>query len=250
MNSFKSKILKFLQAHPKIFNPLWEYLYWPFVKHDKLDEGFDGTATDVFTRIHDSNYWGSGESVSGPGSEIAFTKNLRGKLSALFSEKALESMFDAPCGDCNWVSKVAFPSGFHYMGGDIVEALVERNKYSVNFSNPSISATFKVFDIRKDELPDVDIWLCRDVFFHMPTSDILLALNNFKRSKIEYLLTTNFYFPTKNIDAVSGGYRHINLCLDPFNLPKPLSSYSDYVIPHAPRYLELWHRDQLENLKF
>jgi hypothetical protein len=250
MRKLKQNILILMQTFPKIFNPFWEYIYWPLFGKKTPDKGFSGSAQEVFTSIHGKNYWGSGESVSGPGSEIRFTENLRANLSTLISDIELKSMIDAPCGDCNWISKVNFPSGFSYTGGDIVEPLINENRGSVSFLSQSVVPNFTVFDIRLDELPDVDLWLCREVFFHMPNKDILMALKNFKKSKIKYLLTTNFYFCPENTDSKSGGFRPINLRIEPFGLPKPLASYSDFVIPHAPRYLELWHRDQLESIVF
>ena len=74
------------------------------------------------------------------------------------------------------------------------------------------------------------MWLCRDVLFHLPTKDVLKVIENFKKSSIEYLLTTNFYFQSKNLDIKPGGFRFLNLHLKPYNLPKPLANITDFVI--------------------
>jgi len=64
-------------------------------KHDSIE--------DRFTEIYKSNYWGSKESVSGIGSTLIYTENLRSKLPDLFQLYSIKSIFDAPCGDFNWM---------------------------------------------------------------------------------------------------------------------------------------------------
>ncbi len=39
-------------------------------------------------------------------------------------------------------------------------------------------------------LPKADLWLCRDVLFHLPNKDVITVLANFANSEIPYLLTT------------------------------------------------------------
>ena len=73
----------------------------------------------VFQRIADVNHWGNRESVSGDGSTLAYTHNLRHELAKFLRSFRVVSMFDAPCGDFNWMQAVDFPTGFAYLGGDI-----------------------------------------------------------------------------------------------------------------------------------
>lgn len=55
----------------------------------------------VFSEIFKTNKWRSTESVSGAGSELKYTANLRKHLPALFEELGVKSVLDAPCGDFN-----------------------------------------------------------------------------------------------------------------------------------------------------
>ncbi len=53
----------------------------------------------VFSNIWRNNYFGSGESLSGPGSTLEQTANLRQKMPAMFDEYNIKLVFDAPCAD-------------------------------------------------------------------------------------------------------------------------------------------------------
>ena len=61
---------------------------------------------DVFQGHADRNYWGNRESVSGDGSTLAYTHNLRHELAKFLRAFRVVSMFDAPCGDFNWMRAV------------------------------------------------------------------------------------------------------------------------------------------------
>ena len=74
---------------------------------------------DVFEHIFRENSWGSAESVSGPGSEIARTAEYRRALLSWLERERIESMFDAPCGDLNWLPEVLALHPMRYIGGDI-----------------------------------------------------------------------------------------------------------------------------------
>ena len=81
-----------------------------------------------FNFIYQNNLWGSEESLSGPGSSLVLTKNLRSKLPKLIRSYKIKSLYDAPCGDLNWM-KYLFPVlKIQYIGGDIVKKLIEDHK--------------------------------------------------------------------------------------------------------------------------
>jgi hypothetical protein len=107
--------------------------------------------------------------------------------------------------------------------------------------------SFRRLDIVEGPLPKADLWLCRDVLFHLPNKDVITVLANFANSEIPYLLTTTYTFPKRNEDVRPGGFRFINLQLPPFLLPPPLSRIEDFVAPEPPRYLGLWSRDQVKS---
>lgn len=127
-----------------------------------------------FRRYALTNRWKEKETVSGPGSTVKYTENLRKELPRLFEKFEIRSMLDAPCGDYNWMRLVERPK-VQYIGGDIVAELVEDN--NARYANDN--TRFILCDILKDELPVVDLWMCRDVLFHFPYADIFRTLRNF-----------------------------------------------------------------------
>ena len=142
---------------------------------------------DVFEKIYDSNFWGSDESKSGPGSQIESTESVRESLPKLFEKYNIKSVLDAPCGDYNWMKTVE-KNGIKYIGGDIVPKIVRANNKNYKDENTS----FKVIDITSDEIPQVDLIICRDCLQHLSQKNAKKALKNFKESGSKYLLVTNY----------------------------------------------------------
>jgi hypothetical protein len=172
----------------------------------------------IFTeQLYQSNLWPIQESISGPGSDLAYTKPIRIELPILAAELGVSSILDIPCGDFNWMQTVNFGS-CKYIGADIVEELVSRN----NQQYASNGRKFIKLNIVSDELPTVDLVLCRDLFVHLPNGDIVKALNNIRKSRSKYVLTTSHLLTTKNYDIFAGQYRPINLLLPPFSFPAPI----------------------------
>ena len=169
----------------------------------------------MFTSIYDHpTGWGSTESKSGVGSELKSTKKLRQELSFLFLKYKINSILDIPCGDFNWFSQMDL-NDVKYVGGDIVEKLVESNR--VKYPN----FEFLHIDITKDDLIKSDLVLTRDCFVHLSNNNIIKAIENIKNSGSRYLLTTSFTKFCDNVDIEDGEWREINLMIEPFNL-KPI----------------------------
>jgi hypothetical protein len=171
----------------------------------------------VFTRIYRSNAWGGRESVSGHGSDLAHTAKLVGELPPLFRSLGIASILDIPCGDFNWMQTVPM-DGIDYLGADIVEELVHK----VQMRHAGNRLRFQRLDVRLDDLPKVDLILCRDCLVHLSTNDVFLALRNVCRSQSRYLLTTTFPWRQENPDIATGRWRPINFEAAPFRLPQPL----------------------------
>ena len=200
---------------------------------------------NVFTSIWQNNYWGNGESLSGPGSTLEQTANIREKMPIMFDEMGIKSVFDAPCGDMYWMQYVLQVAKFSYLGGDIVGEIVNGNER--RFSNSKVS--FIKFDMTADVFPDADVWLCRAVFYHLSNRDIYLALRQFAASDIKYILTTNCVTDEHHInrDIATGDWRSLNLTLPPFNFPREsLWEIEDCAPPHPPMTLTLWTKAQVE----
>lgn len=231
--------------HPSWFNPLWSTIYPIIRKTDGSDAYVASSYTDRETAFHtifQTNGWGIEETRSGWGSTIDYTAPLRKSIEKLTHKLGVRVMLDAPCGDFNWMQHVRLPSDCQYIGGDIVSPLIEKLK-SLYEVQPN--RQFKVIDIVKDELPEADLWLCRDVLFHLPNADIMKVFENFAQSKVSYILTTTYEFQRFNSDVKPGGFRYINLQAAPFLLPRPKLKVADFVAPAPPRYLGLWSREQI-----
>jgi hypothetical protein len=199
---------------------------------------------DRFTEIYRNNYWGNFESVSGNGSTLAASMNLRRKLPALVEQFAIQSIFDAPCGDFHWMKEVLKTLPINYIGGDIVRPLVEAH----NSKYQNSRTKFIHVDITKDNFPTSDLMICRDCLFHLSYSDTKLALQHFIDSKIPYLLTTTYVNNSEysNKDIVTGSFRLIDLFAAPYHFPKEVLYRIDDTIPHEhPREMCLWSRDQI-----
>jgi hypothetical protein len=195
----------------------------------------------VFERIFTTNFWDSQESYSGRGSEKAFTKPYCDELQNIIAARGFVSLFDAPCGDLNWIPQVIAATGIRYVGGDISASVVE----SVRRSHPNFEV--KIFDICEESFPEVDVWHCRDCLFHLPFADIRQALKHFASSRIPYaLLTTHKARWHSNLDVTRGGFRYLDLERDPINLPQALHYLKDYTSGvDLPRYIGLWPRDAI-----
>jgi len=201
------------------------------------------SAADVFRHHFESNSWGNAESVSGAGSTLQYTENIRKELPALVEELGVRVILDAPCGDFNWFKAVEWKTPVSYLGGDIVEPLIERNQILYGTEG----RRFLHLNIINAPLPSADLWLCRDCLFHLSERDIFLALDNFLHSKIEYLLTSVHGQCELNTDIPSGWFRLLDLRLPPFSLGQPIRLIDDWIEGYPVRHLALWRRDDLKD---
>ena len=235
-------VRSFLQRYPAVARPIWNAYYQLFPKEiGYLRDGSSDDREHAFAQIFTENRWECDESRSGAGSTLANTGQVRKHLPRLIERYGVRTLLDAPCGDFNWMKLVSFPSDLTYIGADIVPEITEN--LSRRFGAPG--RKFVKLDVVKDPLPDADMWLCRHLTFHLPDRDIIGLLRNFKDSNIRYILVTNNNFIRRNIDVNAGGYRFANLRKAPFNLPKPLFQFDDYVLLGPPHVLGLWAREQI-----
>ena len=198
----------------------------------------------IFSSIWRSNYWGSAESNSGPGSTTDQARILIEELPKLFESLEVRTILDAPCGDLNWMRYILEGAQYKYLGGDIVGKLVHNNQK--RYGTEKIS--FCKLDITNDELPVADLWLCRHTLFHFSYRDIYLTLKQFVDSDIKFFLTTNCITPAgfTNSDILTGDWRRLNLFLPPFNFPQDsVWEIDDFVHPTPPTTLTLWTKDQI-----
>lgn len=198
---------------------------------------------ETFSEIFKKNKWKNSESRSGYGSTLKYTENLRTCLPLLYKKYNIKSLIDAPCGDFNWMKHVVLDTQNFYIGGDIVDDIINQNKkyetQRVKFIN---------FDIIKTPFPKVDLWLCRHCLIHLSENDIFKSLENFINSDIQYLLTTshknNKGFVNK--DIITGGFRLLDLFSAPYNFSSnPLERIDDWLPPDPENEMLLFSKEQV-----
>jgi hypothetical protein len=219
-----------------------------FRQIDKISES-DMPISQKFSIIYQKKLWLKGmphfnrdKTLSGHGSTVESTAVLRQNLQAFLRDKPAITFFDAPCGDFNWMKIFNFPDDCTYIGGDVVPELISSLQRQYG---RAASRQFIKFDLTSDEFPDADMWFCKDCFQHLSNTDINLALNNFRRSRIRIALISNHSGVSENIDIRTGQFRHVGLTLPPFNLPKPGQILSDSPSDGEPRFVGVWYRKSL-----
>jgi len=200
---------------------------------------------EIFTNIYDRQYWGSIETVSGWGSRLFATANIRSSIPALIKKYNIKTLLDIPCGDFNWMKEVDLGVSL-YIGADIVKKMININ----NEHYGSKDRIFMALDATVDDLPQVDMIFCRDCLIHLTFKEIHRVIQNFKKSGAKYLLVSNGLKVKINIDLEGlQRYRPINLLLFPFNFPRPkeilMENDSSYTNKHVGRCLMLWKLDDI-----
>jgi hypothetical protein len=199
----------------------------------------------VFTEAYLNNHFQGRESISGPGSNLVQTQTIQQQLPLIIQALGIKTLLDAPCGDYYWMQNVQLDGLDLYIGADIVNELVDINQSKYGNSKRQ----FLSRDITIDDLPKVDLILCRDCLVHLPFQAIFAALENFKRSGAKYLLTTTFMDRFENYDISSGLWRPINLEISPFCLPSPMQIINEQCTEDDGQYsdksLGLWEIPKL-----
>jgi hypothetical protein len=242
-----TKIVKSIKNHGLFFTikKILVYPYNIYLQQISRKKIFNHNSNEGrFTEIYTLNFWGNKESVSGSGSTSIYTENLRNKLPDLFKKYSTQTIFDAPCGDFNWMKLLLEKTNINYIGGDIVKALIRSN--NINYKKDNIK--FIHIDLIKDKFPSADLMICRDCLFHLSFEDTRLVLKNFVDSKIPYLLTTSHKnicsFKNKNI--LTGDFREIDLFSAPYSFdPCPIERIDDWIPPDPEREMCLWSREHI-----
>jgi SAM-dependent methyltransferase len=199
-----------------------------------------GSLEDRFTQIYRGNWWLSDESVSGPGSTLETTEDIRAFLPSLLKQFSVRTFLDAPCGDFNWMKEIRADLDVDYIGVDIVKELVDHAQRRYGDER----TRFAHLDITRDPLPTADLMMARDFFIHLSFADANRAIENFLRSGIEYLLTGTAPVGDMvvNNDMRTGKARRRCLYSPPFNFPtNVLAKFRDRVGSE----MCLWSRQQI-----
>ena len=171
---------------------------------------------EIFSDYARSNKWGDKDSLSGKGSNLEATAEVRRLLPPLLRDLGASSMLDVPCGDFFWMAHVDL-AGIDYVGGDIVPDLIEANRPA--HARPGVA--FQVVDLIRGPVPKADVIFVRDCLVHLSHDHVRAALANIARSGGTWLLTTTFPDTPANEDIATGEWRAIDLTKAPFSLPAP-----------------------------
>lgn len=200
--------------------------------HNEEEKKKPWPTKDVMEQIYEMNLWGGedGDFYSGLGSHdpeivIPYVDIVSEFLSS-FKEPL--TVLDLGCGDFNVGSRLVRHTG-KYIAVDIVKILIERNKKKFKDKRLEFICT----DIAKEDLPEADCIILRQVLQHLSNAEIQRIVD--KLYDYKYVLLTEHipdfdYVPNKNI--ISGqGIRlkkesGVNVLAPPFNLkPKEAEEF-------------------------
>ena len=198
----------------------------------------------VFTDIYNTNAWnGHWQTRDGYGSSLIYTQSIRASLMPFMRKWGTKTFLDASCGECKWITALPWPPDINYIGGEIVEAKIERLKQEYP------STDFRVLDIISDPLPAADMWMCRDTLFHFPFAAIYQTMLNFTNSNIKFLLLS--HHPNgENRDISFSDFFEMNVLKEPFNFPPPLDFIDDSYMPSGcpERQMYLYDRETISRV--
>jgi hypothetical protein len=173
-----------------------------------------------FDNVYHGNLFHGKESLSGEGSSLEATKVIRQQLPGLLRDLKIETMLDVPCGDLHWMKELLeWP--VEYTGADVSRDVINSNRRKFP------KHRFVQLDAVEKRPNRYDLIFCRDLLVHLPLLEAMKVIQNFCESGSSYLLTTTFIDRTVNEDfSYTPNYvqwRPLNLSLEPFNFPAPLS---------------------------
>ena len=198
---------------------------------------------DSFDFIYRTAAWrvDEGQSLSGPGSDLESTEELREILPIVLNGLGVRVLLDAGCGDFNWMKAIELSC--QYIGADIVSSVIQTNQAAYADANRS----FVCADIIRDALPAADAVICRELLFHLSYEQCFQALQNLVKTDARYYFLTSNRAYWLNFDVATGDWRELNLQVAPFHLPQPrLAIRDDFQFPD--RFIGVWGRDDLHAL--
>ena len=170
---------------------------------------------DVFGGIYRANLWHGVESLSGPGSGTAATRELVQALPALVERLGVASVLDVGCGDGWWM-----PDLPGYMGIDVADDPIRLAR------DMHPGRLYGVVDLRDAPPPRFHLIIVRDVFQHLSWASGMALLRNIRRSGSDWLLAST-YAGTVNHDIPDGDYCEPDLTAPPYGLPEPTERLFD-----------------------
>ena len=173
---------------------------------------------EAFTRIYDHATWGrnsEGRGYSGGGSLVSNAQPYMDFVEDFIKQHNIKTVVDVGCGDWEFSRHMDW-NGVTYTGYDVVKSVIERDIQ--RFGSPTVR--FVHANFLKEDLPQADLLLCKDVLQHLSNNDILLFIPQL--TKYRFCLITNETTPGSftgdNADIRPGGGRKLDLSKPPFFL--------------------------------
>lgn len=181
---------------------------------------------ELFTSIYEQQLWNGRNPdvpLSGPGSSLSTTQNLRNALETYLTRYNIKTVLDLGCGDLTWIKTTSiFKNSITYIGYDVVPSLIKShsNEYA---ADPSKRFVLQDITAPNTRFPKADLVLVRDVLFHLPSKNVLSLLDNLRNSDFSYVLLTSHAVEVNTDNFDRWHYRPINLLRPPYSLPLPTS---------------------------
>ena len=129
--------------------------------------------------------WENEETECGYGSSRDFTQVLRVTFQRFLDRFKIKSIGDAGCGNLDWIKEILLENPeIEYTGYDVIRRP----------SWDKLVFDLRILDITKERVSSCDMIVCRDVFIHLPNTDVVKALSKFRDSQCKFLFSTTFPF--------------------------------------------------------
>lgn len=222
--------------------PEWMLWFFRNRKSRNRGKGID----QIFSEIHSEGRWqeDSQASLSGPGSSLSATEELRAELQVFFKQHRISSIVDLGCGDFSWFRNLDL-SGIDYVGYDIVPEIVEQNQ-RIFWSE---TTRFELGSARDVRIGRCDLVVCRDCLVHLAFSEIQAVLKNLEACGARFVGLTHFPSISRNSGIPTGSWRPLNMTLPPFTWDHPDHLIGDHLGQEAvPRFLGIWDRQSMNSV--
>lgn len=168
------------------------------------------TNAQTFDYIYKTNRWVFG---SGTGSIAYFNQPFINFVNNFIDQHSnINTILDIGCGDWQ-IGQHLNLGGKKYIGTDVSPVIL--NKTKTKFESPA--KHFIHLDATKEDLPDADLVIVKDVLQHLSNTDISSILS--KLTRYRYVIIQNDIYPNQqsNSNILNGQFRPLDITKEPFN---------------------------------